>query len=288
MDLLTYFNLKESYELPTRLLAAMLDTNERERLCDMIVQEIGSIGTQDFIRDMFQSEQGDRDKLKQDYTPDCICRLFELLTISIDGNYADICGGTGALTLAAADRERPYYIEELSTRAIPFLLLNLSIRNMKATVNNCDSLTGESQCGYIVTPGVKYSSIEKVDTVEIPSDVNVVVSNPPYSLKFDKSITHEAYRGYEPMPTNAADFAFLLRGMHLLNDNGTQFVILPHGVLFRGNKEAAIRKKLIEANLLDAVIGLPTNLFMNTSIPVCVLVLKKDRTEQDILFIDAS
>lgn len=288
MDLLTYFNLKESYELPTRLLAAILDTNERERLCDMIVQKVGAIGTQDFMRDMFQSEQGDRDKLKQDYTPDCICRLFELLMQSIDGDCADICGGTGALTLATSDQERQYYIEELSTRAIPFLLLNLSIRNMKAVVNNCDSVSGESQGGYVITPGAKYSSIEKVDTVDIPSDVDVVVSNPPYSLKFDRSITHEAYAGYEPMPTNAADFAFLLRGMHLLNDNGTQFVILPHGILFRGNKEAAIRKKLIESNLLDAVIGLPTNLFMNTSIPVCVLVLKKDRTEQDILFIDAS
>lgn len=240
------------------------------------------------MRDMFQSEQGDRDKLKQDYTPDCICKLFELLTQSIEGNCADICGGTGALTLSTLGKDRTYYIEELSTRAIPFLLLNLSLRNLKAVVNNCDSLTGESTCGYVLTPGIKYSSIEKVDTLDIPSGVNIVVSNPPYSLKFDKSITHEAYAGYEPMPTNAADYAFLFRGLNLLNHGGTQFVILPHGVLFRGNKEATIRKKLIENNLLDAVIGLPTNLFMNTSISVCVLVLKKYRTERDILFIDVS
>lgn len=288
MDLLTYFNLKEGYELPTKLLEALLAPDSHEVLCDAIMESVAQIGTQDFMRDMFQSEHGDRDKLKQDYTPDCICKLFELLTQSIEGNCADICGGTGALTLSTLGKDRTYYIEELSTRAIPFLLLNLSLRNLKAVVNNCDSLTGESTCGYVLTPGIKYSSIEKVDTLDIPSGVNIVVSNPPYSLKFDKSITHEAYAGYEPMPTNAADYAFLLRGLNLLNHGGTQFVILPHGVLFRGNKEATIRKKLIENNLLDAVIGLPTNLFMNTSIPVCVLVLKKYRTERDILFIDVS
>lgn len=114
-----------------------------------------------------------------------------------------------------------------------------------------------------------------------------IIMNPPYSLKW-KPIAHEQYQAFGPMPTNAADFAFVCHGLYHLADGGTLIAVLPHGVLFRGAKEAAIRKKLIEKNLIDAVIGLPDKLFMNTSIPVCLLILKKDRPYRDILMMDAS
>lgn len=95
------------------------------------------------------------------------------------------------------------------------------------------------------------------------------------------------FEDYKLAPKSKADFAFILDGIHSLNATGTAAFILPHGVLFRGQAEGDIRRKLIEDNLLDAVIGLPSNLFTNTGIPVCILVFKKNRANTDILFIDA-
>ena len=105
-------------------------------------------------------------------------------------------------------------------------------------------------------------------------DFDAVVANPPFSLRWN--------------PRSAADFAFLLHGFHFLSEDGTMAIILPHGVLFRSGKELAIRKKLLEDDNIDAVIGLPGNLFYSTGIPVCIIVLKKCRKNDKILFINAS
>jgi type I restriction enzyme M protein len=97
---------------------------------------------------------------------------------------------------------------------------------------------------------------------------------------------------YTPLKTwyeeNAADFAFLLHGFHFLKQDGVMAIILPHGVLFRGGVEARIRKKLLDDGHIDTVIGLPANLFYSTGIPVCILVLKKCKKPDDVLFINAS
>jgi type I restriction enzyme M protein len=89
-------------------------------------------------------------------------------------------------------------------------------------------------------------------------------------------------------PKSKADFAFLLHGLYHLEDDGTMGIVLPHGVLFRGAAEGIIRKKLLEDGAIDAVIGLPANIFYGTSIPTVVLILKKNRESRDVLFIDAS
>ena len=89
-------------------------------------------------------------------------------------------------------------------------------------------------------------------------------------------------------PASKADYAFILHSIYHLNNDGTMAIVLPHGVLFRGAAEGKIRQTLIEKNYLDAVIGLPANLFYGTSIPTIILVLKKNRKNKDILFIDAS
>ena len=89
-------------------------------------------------------------------------------------------------------------------------------------------------------------------------------------------------------PKSAADFAFLLHGFHYLSDSGTMAIILPHGVLFRGGAEANIRKKLLQDDNIDCIIGLPSNLFYSTGIPVRIIVLKKCRKSDDILFINAA
>ncbi|MDR0893709.1 MAG: SAM-dependent methyltransferase, partial [Prevotellaceae bacterium] len=95
-------------------------------------------------------------------------------------------------------------------------------------------------------------------------------------------------KSYGIAPKSAADFAFLLHGFHFLADNGTMAIILPHGVLFRGGAEERIRTKLLKDNNIDAVIGLPANLFFSTGIPVCIIVLKKCKKFDDVLFINAS
>ncbi|MCP4474179.1 MAG: type I restriction-modification system subunit M, partial [Gammaproteobacteria bacterium] len=122
-------------------------------------------------------------------------------------------------------------------------------------------------------------------------EYNAIVANPPFSYRWEP--TQEIgenfrFKNYGLAPKSAADFAFLLHGFHFLSDDGTMAIILPHGVLFRGGAEARIRSKLLKDSNIDTVIGLPSSLFFSTSIPVCVLVLKKCKKADDVLFINAS
>ncbi|PPJ98964.1 restriction endonuclease subunit M, partial [Staphylococcus aureus] len=136
------------------------------------------------------------------------------------------------------------------------------------------------------------------DTLEDPGikeeKFEAVVANPPYSAKWSadaKFLDDERFSNYGKLaPKSKADFAFVQHMIYHLDDNGTMAVVLPHGVLFRGAAEGVIRKYLIEEkNYLDAVIGLPANIFYGTSIPTCILVFKKCRQADDnVLFIDAS
>lgn len=164
--------------------------------------------------------------------------------------------------------------------------------------------------------GVDDARIWQGDTLSNPQNVEndnlmkfqVVVANPPFSLdKWDSAFLSEAEvnsKGKKKMsaeldqyhrfdwgvpPTSKGDYAFVLHMLSSLDaENGRMAVVLPHGVLFRGASEGKIRRQLVEMNLLDAVIGLPANLFYGTGIPACILVLKKNRTCRDVLFIDAS
>ncbi|UCZ57660.1 type I restriction-modification system subunit M [Desulfurispirillum indicum] len=120
---------------------------------------------------------------------------------------------------------------------------------------------------------------------------DAVVANPPFSYRWEPT---EAlgedfrFKNYGLAPKSAADFAFLLHGFHFLGDEGTMAIILPHGVLFRGGVESRIRTKLLKDGHIDTVIGLPSNLFFSTGIPVCILVLKKCKKPDDVLFINAA
>ncbi len=120
---------------------------------------------------------------------------------------------------------------------------------------------------------------------------DAVVANPPFSYRWEPN---EAlgedfrFKNYGLAPKSAADFAFLLHGFHFLSDSGVMAIILPHGVLFRGGAEERIRTKLLKDGHIDTVIGLPANLFFSTGIPVCILVLKRCKKPDDVLFINAS
>lgn len=140
--------------------------------------------------------------------------------------------------------------------------------------------------------------IQQEDTLERPQHMEykfeAVVANPPFSAKWSANPIHlsdERFAQYGKLaPSSKADYAFIQHMIYSLDDNGTMAVVMPHGVLFRGAAEGHIRQFLIEKqNYLDAVIGLPPNLFFGTSIPACILVFKKCRqSEKNVLFIDAS
>lgn len=120
---------------------------------------------------------------------------------------------------------------------------------------------------------------------------DAVVANPPFSYRWDPSdaISEDMrFKNHGVAPKSAADFAFLLHGLHYLKDDGVMAIILPHGVLFRGGAEERIRRKLLQDGHIDTVIGLPANLFYSTGIPVCILVLKKCKRSDDVLFINAA
>lgn len=122
-------------------------------------------------------------------------------------------------------------------------------------------------------------------------EFDAIVANPPFSLRWEPNDTLAEdfrFKSFGLAPKSAADFAFLLHGFHFLSTDGTMAIILPHGVLFRGGTEEKIRTKLLKDNNIDTVIGLPANLFYSTGIPVCILVLKKCKKEDDVLFINAS
>ncbi|RCK32822.1 type I restriction-modification system subunit M [Thalassospira xiamenensis] len=122
-------------------------------------------------------------------------------------------------------------------------------------------------------------------------EFDAVVANPPFSLRWEptEEIAKDfRFKNYGLAPKSAADFAFLLHGFHFLAKDGTMAIILPHGVLFRGGSEKKIRTKLLKDGNVDTVIGLPAKLFYSTGIPVCILVLKKCKRTDDVLFINAA
>lgn len=282
--------INESYEMPVKLMGILFDKEKREELFDRFM-ELETDLNYDWFTDYYQEEHGDRDKLKQDFTPDGICKAIQLMNGYYESN-ADICSGTGGLTIKNWNNQKDafYHCEEIASRAIPVLLFNLAIRGVNGQVIHGNALTNEKYAVYRLSRNGRYSDITQVDEV-MEIQPKSIIMNPPYSLKWEnaKEYEHDSrYERYGVPPTSKADYAFLLHGLSKMHDNGTLFAVLPHGVLFRGQQEGKIRQKLIEDNLIDAVIGLPDKLFLNTQIPVCILVVKKKRTQKDILFIDAS
>ena len=276
--------ISESFELPEKMLSCLL-SDDKNAMFDKFVERLGApeFG---WFTDYFQEQHSNRDKFMQDFTPKEVAYLVSHL-INKPREMADICAGIGGLTISAIDNDIFFNCYELSKRAIPLLLFNLAIRNINAQVIEMNILTEEVSTCYKLTRSEKYSEI----TIAEPEkkSVDLVVMNPPYSVKF-KELKENDRRTikYGAPPTDKADYMFILHGLEMLKEHGTLIAILPHGALFRGNREMEIRKALIEKNLIDAIIGLPDKLFLNTQIPVCIMVLKKGKETNDIIIIDAS
>ncbi len=136
----------------------------------------------------------------------------------------------------------------------------------------------------------EWDALREMNPAKMPK-FDAVVANPPFSYRWEPTealADDMRFKNYGLAPKSAADFAFLLHGFHYLKQDGVMAIILPHGVLFRGGAEERIRTKLLKDGHIDTVIGLPANLFFSTGIPVCILVLKKCKKPDDVLFINAA
>ncbi|MBU5470284.1 type I restriction-modification system subunit M [Falcatimonas sp. MSJ-15] len=238
----------------------------------------------EYLIGQFASETGK--KAGEFYTPQAVSKILTKIAIAgqetkIGLSVYDPCMGSGSLLLnakkyATSPENIRYYGQELMTSTYNLARMNMFLHGISPDcqkLRNGDTLDGDWPTGE--------------DT-----DFNMVLMNPPYSAKWSAAagfLQDERFSDYGVLaPKSKADYAFLLHGLYHLKNNGTMAIVLPHGVLFRGAAEGKIREKLLRSGNIYAVIGLPANLFYNTSIPTCILVLKKHRDGRDVLFIDAS
>jgi len=232
------------------------------------------------------------------YTPHEVSQILaKLVTVDAKENddqfrVYDPTMGSGSLLLTV-QKELPegkregsvaFYGQELNTTTYNLARMNLMMHGVN--YRNMNLKRGD-------TLDTDWPFAEK-DGIQLPLKFDAVVANPPYSQKWEiKSIdrSKDSRFKFGVAPASKADYAFILHGLYHLESTGTMAIVLPHGVLFRGAAEGKIRKKIIDENLLHAVIGLPANLFYGTSIPTCVLVFKGRKARgkcSDVLFIDAS
>lgn len=238
----------------------------------------------EYLIGQFASETGK--KAGEFYTPQAVSQI--LTRVAIQGQedkrgllVYDAAMGSGSLLLNARKfSHNPDYIryfgQELSTTTFNLARMNMFLHGVdpeNQTLRNADTLDAD------------WPTDEE-------TDFDMVLMNPPYSAKWTAAqgfLNDSRFSGYGVLaPKSKADYAFLLHGYYHLKNSGTMAIILPHGVLFRGAAEGKIRQKLVDSGAIYAVIGLPANLFYNTSIPTTIIALKKNRDGRDILFIDAS
>ena len=238
----------------------------------------------EYLIGQFASETGK--KAGEFYTPQAVSKILTKIAIAGQENKKglsvyDPCMGSGSLLLNAKKYATEpgyikYYGQELNTSTYNLARMNMFLHGIapeNQVLRKGDTLDGDWPTGE-------------------ETDFNMVLMNPPYSAKWSATagfLQDERFSDYGVLaPKSKADYAFLLHGLYHLKSNGTMAIVLPHGVLFRGAAEGKIREKLLRAGNIYAVIGLPANLFYNTSIPTCIIVLKKHRDGRDVLFIDAS
>ncbi|MDY4282013.1 type I restriction-modification system subunit M [Xanthomonas sp. LF06-19] len=244
-----------------------------------------------------QFAAGSGKKAGEFYTPQPISDILSAV-VTLDGQnpaagprehmdqVLDFACGSGSLLLNVRKRMGPHGIGKLVGQEKNVTTYNLARMNMllhgakdsEFAIHHGDTLIND------------WDWLRESNPALMPR-FDAVVANPPFSYRWDPdkaSPEDMRFRNHGLAPKSAADFAFLLHGFHYLKDDGVMAIILPHGVLFRGGAEARIRTKLLKNGHIDTVIGLPANLFYSTGIPVCILVLKKCKQPDDVLFINAA
>lgn len=229
-------------------------------------QQISTILSRIVILDSQSPETGDKPKLNK--VLDFACGSGSLL-INVRNRLIKAKGTVGKI-----------YGQEKNITTYNLARMNMLLHGMKDSefeIFHGDTLLNQWEMLKEMNPAKKM-------------EFDAIVANPPFSLRWDPTdalAEDFRFKSYGMAPKSAADFAFLLHGLHFLSQEGTMAIILPHGVLFRGGAEEKIRTKLLNDNNIDTIIGLPSNLFYSTGIPVCILVLKKCRRADDVLFINA-
>lgn len=244
-----------------------------------------------------QFAAGSGKKAGEFYTPQFVSDILSAI-VSLDGqepatgkrahidSLLDFACGSGSLLLNVRHRMGPHgigkiYGQEKNITTYNLARMNMLLHGVKDTefeIFHGDTLTNE------------WEMLCETNPARMPR-FDAVVANPPFSYRWspsDSIADDVRFKNYGLAPKSAADFAFLLHGFHFLKDDGVMAIILPHGVLFRGGAEERIRTKLLKDGHVDTVIGLPANLFYSTGIPVCILVLKKCKKPDDVLFINAA
>jgi type I restriction enzyme M protein len=246
-----------------------------------------------------QFAAGSGKKAGEFYTPQQVSNILSAI-VTLDGqapetgprkkleSVFDFACGSGSLLLNIRHRMKEaggsigkIYGQEYNVTTYNLARMNMLLHGVKDTefeIYHGDTLTNS------------WDYLRETNPAKKPQ-FDAVVANPPFSYRWDPSDTISEdmrFKNHGVAPRSAADFAFLLHGLHYLKDDGVMVIILPHGVLFRGGAEERIRRKLLQDGHIDTVIGLPANLFYSTGIPVCILVLKKCKRPDDVLFINAA
>ena len=244
-----------------------------------------------------QFAAGSGKKAGEFYTPQQISSILSEI-VTLDGqdpargkrsrldSVLDFACGSGSLLLNVRHEMGPHglgkiYGQEKNVTTYNLARMNMLLHGVKDTefeIYHGDTLTND------------WDMLRETNPARKPR-FDAVVANPPFSYRWEPSASlgdDMRFKSYGLAPKSAADFAFLLHGFHYLKEDGVMAIILPHGVLFRGGVEERIRTKLLKDGHIDTVIGLPANLFYSTGIPVCILVLKKCKKSDDVLFINAS
>ena len=198
----------------------------------------------------------------------------------------DFACGSGSLLLNVRKRMGPHGIGKIFGQESNITTYNLARMNML--------LHGVKDTEFEIFQGDTlvndWAILRELNPAKKPA-FDAIVANPPFSFRWKPTEAmgeDVRFKNYGLAPKSAADFAFLLHGFHYLKDEGVMAIILPHGVLFRSGVEERIRTKLLKDGHIDTVIGLPANLFYSTGIPVCILILKKCKKPDDVLFINAA
>lgn len=281
-------------------------TERNTRLCK-IIKEIADGLSQfstdsDTLGDAYeyligQFAAGSGKKAGEFYTPQPISSILSAI-VTLDGqepatgqrahldSVLDFACGSGSLLLNVRNRMGPHGIGKIYGQEKNITTYNLARMNMLlhgVKDSEFDIFHGDTLLN-------EWGDLRETNPGKMPR-FDAVVANPPFSYRWEpsESLSDDMrFKNYGLAPKSAADFAFLLHGFHFLKQDGVMAIILPHGVLFRGGAEARIRTKLLKDGHIDTVIGLPANLFFSTGIPVCILVLKKCKKPDDVLFINAA
>lgn len=280
--------------------------DKNKKLCSIIVEiakglaefsnEVDHLGdAYEYLIGQFAAGSGK--KAGEFYTPQQISDILSAI-VTLDSqepatgkkerlaSVLDFACGSGSLLLNVRKRMGAHGIGKIFGQESNITTYNLARMNML--------LHGVKDTEFEIFHGDTLANdwdiLRELNPAKKPS-FDAVVANPPFSFRWEPTEAmgdDMRFKNYGLAPKSAADFAFLLHGFHYLKDEGVMAIILPHGVLFRGGAEERIRTKLLRDGHIDTVIGLPANLFYSTGIPVCILVLKKCKKPDDVLFINAA